>query len=284
MMRCRPALGTYVTIRACNEDLDESIPAQAEWAQAIDQAFAAVATVQACMSVFDPRSEISRLNTGEFFKRPGVIHPWLWDVLKLAKTIHRLSAAFDPCVGHRLAQQGLRPRHGRSDADSPGTLDDVWLLEGHCVMTTQALYLDLGGIAKGAAVDHAVDALRAHGVPAGCVNAGGDLRVFGPRAQAIHVRESGSSERLTYAGHLQDGAIATSGNHFAQGEEASPEGHLFNPTTQLPLRTPHTYSVLAAQCAVADALTKVYAITGDAHHPAIRHFNAQTIPLRRYAL
>jgi len=277
MMRCRPALGTYVTIWACDEDLDASAPAQPHWGEAIEHAFAAVATVQACMSVFDSRSEISRLNAGAFLHQPTAIHPWLWEVLHLAKTLHALSDAFDPCVGHRRFQQGQRPGYGHGRDDTPGTLDDVCLLDAHRVMTTHALWLDLGGIAKGAAVDHAVQALQTHGVPAGCVNAGGDLRVFGPRAQAIHVRQPHAPHRSTYVGHLQNGAIATSGDYFAQQDPASAAGHLIDPQTQAPLHTAMTYSVLAAQCAVADALTKVYAITGNPHHPAIRHFNAQTI-------
>ena len=217
------------------------------------------------MSVFKPESDLARLNAGEFLGQPGRIHPWLWDVLSLAKEVHALSRAFDPCAGQVLARQGLRPAMG--DWSAPGRLDDLELLEGHQVVTTASLYLDLGGIAKGAAVDRAVEVLLAHGVTSGCVNAGGDLRVFGAQAQPIHVRRARPPHDSVYVGSLQDGALATSGNYVA--------AHLIDPARQTPLATQASFSVLAPCCAVADALTKVYAVTGDAHHSALRHFGAQ---------
>src|SRR5258708_22076766 len=71
------------------------------------------------------------------------------------------------------------------------------------------LALDLGGIAKGFAVDRAVAVLRRHGIRAAVVNAGGDLRAIGP-AVPIHLRDPVDPSVVRFAGMLQDGAIATS--------------------------------------------------------------------------
>jgi thiamine biosynthesis lipoprotein len=246
MMRCQPALGTYVEVSAHREG--EATPALcASVSAAISAAFDAIAMVEACMSVFRPESDVSRLNAGAFLGQPGRIHPWLWDVLALAKEVHALSPAFDPCAGQALVRQGLRP----------------------AIVTTAQLYLDLGGIAKGAAVDHAVDALQAHGMTSGCVNAGGDLRVFGPHAQPIYVRHPSPPHVSVHAGDLAEGALATSGDYVVP--------HLIDPRRRQPLGTRQSFSVLAPRCAVADALTKVYALTGDAHHPALRHFGAHAL-------
>ena len=271
MMRCQPALGTYVEIQAY-ADASDAAATEAWLSLAIDQAFAAIATVQSCMSVFDPQSDVSRLNAGTFIHAQGPIHPWLWALLSLAQEIHQHSPAFDPCAGHALAQNGLRPNVGTAR----GSLADVCLLPNHHVLTTQALYLDLGGIAKGEAVDRAVQALQAHGVESGCVNAGGDLRAFGQRAQPIFVRHPDSPQHAVHVGDLQDGALATSGDYFATQRNDIP-GHLIDPSCNAPIATPRSFSVMAPRCAVADALTKVYAITGDAHHPAMRHFGAQAL-------
>ena len=278
MRRCQPALGTYVEITAsllgpASDEPPSSAPElvsssiYASVPAAITAAFEAIATVEACMSVFKPDSDVSRINAGVFRGRPGAIHPWLWDVLALAKEVHALSEAFDPCAGQALVRQGLRPAMG--DFPTTGRLDDLRLLEDHQVVTTAPLYLDLGGIAKGAAVDRAVEALLALGMTSGCVNAGGDLRVFGPSTQAIHVRRPTAPHTSVYVGDLQDGALATSGDYVAP--------HLIDPARQTPLCTQQSFSVLAPRCAVADALTKVYAVTGDAHHPALRHFGAQAL-------
>jgi thiamine biosynthesis lipoprotein len=279
MNRCQPALGTFVEIEACQSEQVPDSENDSALLHAIEHAFAAIHTVQACMSVFDLSSDLSHLNAGKFLNQPGAIHPWLWEVLQLAKEIHSLSPDFDPSATVYLMQQGMRPRIGKLSAAVLGNLDDVILLEDQRVVTKKPVYLDLGGIAKGAAVDRAIQSLQSHGVQTGSVNAGGDLRVFGSRPHAIYLRCPSSPQNTFYAGKLQDGALATSGDYFlTQGSDSQQKnGHLINPKRRLPIQTQKSFSVIAPKCAVADALTKVFAISGDAHHPALRHFEALAI-------
>jgi FAD:protein FMN transferase len=68
------------------------------------------------------------------------------------------------------------------------------------------LRLDLGGIAKGFAVDRAIDALRAAGCHAGLVNAGGDLAVFGERERAVLCQNSSGTSIVK----LRNSALASS--------------------------------------------------------------------------
>ena len=98
----------------------------------------------------------------------------------------------------------------------------------------------LDGIAKGFAVDRAVDCLRRAGIEAGSVNAGGDLRVFGEEWQPLHVRTGAT---LVYLGKIRDAAVATSAR----------EG-LVHPRGQKPGASRVT--VLAGDCMTADALAK----------------------------
>ncbi len=105
--------------------------------------------------------------------------------------------------------------------------------------------MDLGGIAKGFAVDRAIATLRSRGVRAASVNAGGDVRLIG-RPQAICVRASNGGVRL--AGTLANGAIATSGTEI-----------IIDAGARMPLHGRCVYSVVAPTCIVADALTKAVA-------------------------
>jgi thiamine biosynthesis lipoprotein len=112
----------------------------------------------------------------------------------------------------------------------------------------RACRLDLGGIAKGWAVDKAMDAVLASGVSAVWVNAGGDLRCHGVTVPVVLRDEVTGGTRPWL--HLADGAVATS--WFAPGGRVSLHGR----------QGAAHVSVAAPLCAVADALTKVVAQVG----------------------
>jgi len=148
------------------------------------------------------------------------------------------------------------------------------LEEGNVVRKLANGWIDLGGIAKGYAVDLAVAALQDAGAISGCVNAGGDLRVFGqplPVAVRAPAAPGLAAERLL----LQDEAIATSGGYFsARLHEARHVCALLDPRSGEPLAAARSASVRAPRCAVADALAKVVLASGDAAHPALAAFGA----------
>ena len=143
------------------------------------------------------------------------------------------------------------------------------------------LVLDFGGIAKGYAVDCAIAALRSHGVESGQVNAGGDLRVFGPRSQPIHVRTGGPQGILLPLVEIADGAVATSAyggdrRRVAGRRWATP---LIDPRAGLPMMSTRTVSVIAPTCMLADALTKVVALRGRAAARVLRDYGASATVL-----
>ncbi|HSB25016.1 MAG TPA: FAD:protein FMN transferase, partial [Burkholderiaceae bacterium] len=125
-------------------------------------------------------------------------------------------------------------------------------------------HLDLGGIGMGHAVDRAVQALQRAGVADGWVNAGGDLHSFGSATVALWLRDEQRGGVVDF-GRLQGGAFATS--HF--GDRA--RSQLSGPTA--PVRS-HV-SVAAPTCLLADALTKVVAVTGDVEHPLMARKGAR---------
>ena len=180
IQRMRPLLGTFVTIRCANADA-------AEAERALEIAFSNVATVRARMHPTQTGSDLIRIRDAA----PGcgiLVHPWTWDVLALSKHLYDLSGGvFDPCLA------------------SAGRLADVELPEPEVVVIRSRVAIDLGGIAKGFAVDRAIDALARTGCSSAEVNAGGDLRVFGER-RSIWIRTRDAAWPIT----LQDRACAVS--------------------------------------------------------------------------
>ncbi len=269
MIRCKPLLGTFVEIRI--EDALQS-------SEVLNEAFQAIEQVQSLMSVHNPESELSQINAGSYLE-PIHIHPWTTEVLSIAKDIFQLSNGLFNCgIGHLLAEAGLLPKHVCLGTHAFGGIEDVLLIEPNLVYSTAPLCLDLGGIAKGYAVDRAVEILFAGGIQSGSVNAGGDLRIFGDCSQDIHIRNPANPHELIQIGNIRKGAIATSSLYFSK-RDADAKSYLVNPLNREHLEFSESYSVIANQCVYADALTKVVSISGDTQHPCLSHFSAQAIKI-----
>lgn len=140
-------------------------------------------------------------------------------VLRLAQYWSAASAgAFDPAAaGARLYQAGLRPGlRGIAASDaatSRGAIATIRIVSPTTIEIAQPLKLDFGGIAKGYAVDRAIDALRALGVTSALVDAGGDMRAIGPRRWPVRVHHAGAALRdrpQRFIRYLADAALATS--------------------------------------------------------------------------
>lgn len=263
--RARPLLGTVVALRVAGDR------ARAE--AAIEAAFAAIAGVQRCMSFHDPDSDLSRLNQSAAHA-PQTVCPRLWRVLQASLALANESAGrFDPSVGWQLVQWRQLPAPGDSDSVDPeADWRDVELGRDHRVRYRKPLWLDLGGIAKGFAVDRAVAVLRAAGMRHGIVNAGGDLRVFGETPETIRVRDPAAPARSQPLLHVSNGAVATSGGYFS-----ARDGHtaLVDPLRRVSLGNQVSATVCAPRAIWADALTKVVLADADAARPLLRRFRAQ---------
>jgi thiamine biosynthesis lipoprotein len=253
LRRAQPWLGTLVEIAAAG-------PATIDVEAAIAAAFEAVARVHHTLSAYDEASELVRVNRAAS-RAPQRASPLLREVLVCALDVAAHSdGAFDPTVGGTVAAWGFLPRRGECAARS--TWRDV-VIDGDDVRFARPLALDFDGIAKGYAVDCAIAALAAAGVTRGRVNAGGDLRVFGPRAETIVVRTGGAKPVRFPLVTLSDAALATSAyagqRRCVDHRYATP---LVEPRSRLPVMSTRTVSVVAPTCMLADALTKVVALRG----------------------
>lgn len=204
-----------------------------------EAAFAAIAQVDSRMHPTRPGSDVARVN----LEAPGVRVPIdvsTWWVLRLAQRVQALTEGmFDPCLPDRPGRLADLELSARAASDcAPWALCHAPLL------------LDLGGIAKGYAIDCAIDALVAAGCVAGLVNAGGDLRVFGARREPILLRHTDGTCRPL---ELENTALAVS-DIGAQRRPSEHRGY-YSPSGDH--RAVRRYAaVLAREAAVADALTK----------------------------
>jgi thiamine biosynthesis lipoprotein len=225
--------------------------------RAMAAGFAAIADVHRKLSAQDAASELSRVNRSAA-RRMQPVSPDFRAVLSRALAIARDSAgAFDPTARILAEDEASRFDPGASWRDVE--------LDRRGVRFHRRLALDFDGIAKGYAVDRAVEALRNAGASAGVVSAGGDLRVFGNDAEPVHVRTGGPQSIVVPLVALADGAVATSAyggqRRRHRGRWTTP---LVDPASGLPRMSTRTVSVIAADCITADALTKVVALEGAA--------------------
>ena len=237
LRRARPLLGTLVEIGVN----DEGELAQA----AVQGAFAAIGRVQACMSRFEPGSDVARfaaLAAGQDMD----VAPGTAEVLQAACELE-------------LASNGL---FDITQGRAPGG----WRCEGlRLRKLSAAAAFDLGGIAKGYAVDCAVQTLQQAGCNAGWVNAGGDLRAFGPVQVPVMLRDEERGGLCPFM-ELGDGALATSSlgplrrSQLWVEESRNAAAHV---------------SVAAPLCLWADALTKIVAASGQAEHPLMACYGAR---------
>ena len=276
--RARPLLGTLVEI-SIGEPLDAIVE------HAIDAAFETVARVHRLMSFHEDESDVGRLNRLAH-QHPLAVDPWTFKVLEMAHELHQRShKSFDITVARVLQLMRLLP--GSTDPAASvalvvDTADAIELLPGYYVRyRNPGIQIDLGGLAKGFAVDRAVEVLQDHGVRRGLVNAGGDLAGFGPDPHVIHVRDPRDPRQLICGIEVRNEALASSGRRFDPVHSATTSvAAIIDPSTNAPVHTIVGATVRAPSCMLADALTKVVMIQGEFAGPLLARYHANALAVR----
>lgn len=262
--RCRPLLGTLVEI---------TVPDAS--AHAVDAAFDIIAHIHARMSFHERASDLARLRTARAGETVAVA-PETVIVLRQAIAFHDASdGIFDVAVGRALVRGGFLPREGVHLRQFPGTTSDIEILDNRNLRCRRPMLIDLGGIAKGHAVDRAVEALASQGVREGLVNAGGDLRMFGDRDWTVQLRDADNLVRSAIT--ARNCAIASSANLLerkkVRGRDHSP--HIGRNGT--PVLADRRVTVSAARCIVADAMTKVAMVDPDLANDILAAHNGSVL-------
>jgi len=221
---------------------------------------------------------LTDLNAAIARGEPGRATPHL---LRLIELSTRLSAQsddlFNPALGHLIRLWGFHndelpvgPPPAQSEIEAwlakRPRMEDV-RVEGEWVRSANpAVMLDFGAIAKGYAVDLAVERLRALGIRNALVNAGGGMTALGRREDRhwrVGVRHPQGNGILA-ALELRDGeSVHTSGNYERYSEhEGIRYGHIIDPRTGYPGREIVSATVIHDDGAVADAAATALVLAG----------------------
>jgi FAD:protein FMN transferase len=259
--RTVPVMGTVAELAVVSRD-------ERAAHRALDAAVAELRRVEALMSRFDPASDIGRANGAAAAGAVAVSAATAVVVAEALRWAAIDGSAFDPAIGRANELWDVTHRSAPPEPYAVRRLAGRRLYRGVelgrsggrdvLAYADADVALDLGGIAKGYAVDRAVAALRDWGVTDGLVNAGGDLYALGATAEGepwrVGVRSpDGTSLAATLS--LSDGAVATSGDYEQYFEhDGRRYHHLLDPLTAAPRRAGmHSLTIAADCCMTADA-------------------------------
>ena len=263
-------MGTTCTLGAVTPARDA-----ARAAEALAAAEGVLRRIEAAMSTWIEASEISRLNAAA----AGETIPLSRDtraVLATSRRFHELTAgAFDvTCrplleLWRRAADEGRLPSpEAIAAARAASSWELLALGEEGATKGAASARVDLGGIAKGYAVDEAIQVLRARGLAGGLVEIGGDLAVFGSGPDggpwSIAVRDP-RREGIWGTLLLREGAVCTSGNYARFVEIAGERhSHIVDPRDGRPADRAASVTVVAPDATTADAWATALAVLGPA--------------------
>jgi thiamine biosynthesis lipoprotein len=271
--RSIPVMGTIAEVAVVHPDIGTA-------ETAIDAAFERLRWVDRTMSRYEATSDVGRINATAAHDAVTVHPATAFVIGEALRWAEASEGEFDPGlarmievwdVGHRQAPPPANAFH-RLAGRSLYRAVTVDRFDGSPVvrLDDRDAGIDLGGIAKGYAVDLAVQALRNAGIRHAVVNAGGDLYAMGRSADGdrwkVGIQLPADPSRVAETLELEDAALATSGDYL-QGFDwhGRRYHHILDPVTAEPRQvTSHSITIRAARCLDADAAaTAVFGMAPD---------------------
>lgn len=265
----RPIMGTIVEISVAAQDEDAAF-------HAIKAAFSEMERIEREMSFFREESELSRLNRLAG-RGPVQVSQELVALLRTSLRISQLTqGAFDVTVAPLLRlwpiyrAEKILPTDDRiREALSHVGYRKLMVSEHDrtVAFADPGMAVDLGGIAKGYAIDRAVAILKNLGVRAALVNAGGDVYAYGRKPNGdpwtIGIRHPRQKDGVLAAAKVKDMAIVTSGDYerffIKDGKRYS---HIIDPRSGFTAQKTASVTVTAPEAVVADGLATGVLVLG----------------------
>ena len=259
-------MGTVIGVELCSEDRQAG-------ETAIDAVMEEMHRIDALMSVYKAESELSVVNR-EAAIRPVAVSTEMMQLLKRAVYFSQISnGAFDityAAVGRLFDyRERIKPNKGQL-AEARKAVGYRNLLLDYTANTVRfgkpGMCIDLGGFAKGYAVDNAISLLRARGIVHANVSAGSDSRVIGDqrgRPWMAGVRDPVRANKVIVALPLKDTSISTSGDYERFFEEDGIRfHHLIDPATGLSPQGVRSVTILAQDGLTTEAFSKMVFVLG----------------------
>ena len=268
----RQVMGTFARVVAVSDSEDTA-------QLCVEAAFDELTGVDDMMSDYKAESELSRVNKNAF-DEPVKVSGALMEVLLAAVEYSRQTGgAFDVSVGPVVDLWRQAERDGQKPTDEQLAAAKAKVGYENLILDTQALTvrfrvedmrLDLGGIAKGYAIDRAAEAMRGNGALGGMIDVGGDICCFGaapgPGTRenwVIGLQDPGSDAGLLVKLKLTDTAVATSGDYrrfVLIGDDRF--SHIINPKTSTATGRLSSVTIIAPTAMQADALATAVSVMG----------------------
>jgi len=257
--KTRVAMGTFVSMTLIHSSRDKA-------EEAMGRAFDEIERLTGLMNRFDETTAVAQLNKEGYLRE---IPPQVAHVVARALYYHRLSqGTFDITV--KPVVDLFRERLGGENKAAPTEKElnqalelvgahKIELRERSICFREPGMGITLDGIAKGYIVDKASEILTEHKIKNHLINAGGDIRTIGAKAdkRPWTVAIQDPLKRKIYPDIIQmrDGAIATSGNYEIYFDQEKMFHHIVDPRTGLSPELSTSVSVMANTTMEADALS-----------------------------
>ncbi|UCE90707.1 MAG: FAD:protein FMN transferase [Pseudomonadota bacterium] len=259
-------MGTSIAVQLWHTDADFA-----------DACIAAVMSemhrIDAAMSPYKESSELSKVNR-EAARFPVAASKELFDLIaRSLEMSERSGGAFDityASVG-RMYDYRARKKPGNAEIETALKAVNYHHIKldrarGTIRFTHPGVYIDLGGIAKGHAVDRGISLLRERGIRHALVSAGGDSRILGDRRGRpwfTGIKDPRNPQRAPVVLPLSDTAISTSGDYERYFiEDGVRYHHIINPGTGRSARAARSVTVLGPDATTTDALSTTLFVLG----------------------
>ena len=247
--------------------------------RAIEKAFIRMREVDESMSTYNSNSELNRINRLDSGQTTGVSDGLLEVVRKSIEISNTSSGAFDITAGPLVELWGFGKDDTTRKAASSEQIEAILPMVNYrniivdeknrkIGLKKAGMKIDLSSIAKGYAVDQAIEVLREEGIENAIVNAGGDLYCLGKGLRGapwvIGIKDPRQPGQVIASFELTDRACATSGDYenffITQSRRFS---HLIDPRTGRPVQNGLlSVTVLAPTCLEADGLATAIFVLG----------------------
>jgi thiamine biosynthesis lipoprotein len=253
------AFGTTISVAVRHAD-----PEAAQ--QAIAAALGEARRVDALMSLYQPPSQVFRLNRDKVLHGPD---PHLLAVLEHARTLSRLTqGAFDITVQPLWrafdAAHGVPPARERVHAQSLVGWTQVQSGPERVVLARKGMAITLNGLAQGYATDLALAALRRHGIRHALVDTGefGALGRTGGRPWHLGIRDPRHEDAMAASLVLDGRCVATSGDYASAFTSDLRHHHIFDPSSGDSPTELASVTVVAPTGLEADGLSTAFMVMG----------------------